>query len=168
MEKCCLQNKALQRLIYCFTHASREFGLDNLNKTNITGQDVNSAPTMSISDHTGELEIVLQCVVHNSQLIFRFCSCPKYCHTHSTGSVTLEHVFVQAKYNYITITLCNHNRNVQLQHFTSLFMQSQLRYNKIKRCKQIYKTLLHLENNAPLTRQDDLNSNKLPTDNCVK
>jgi len=49
--------EALQRLINCFAHACREFGLTiSLKKTNILGQDVSSTPSITIGDYT--LEVV--------------------------------------------------------------------------------------------------------------
>lgn len=49
--------ESLQRLISCFAHACREFGLTiSLKKTNVMGQDVSSAPNISIGDYT--LEVV--------------------------------------------------------------------------------------------------------------
>ena len=48
---------ALQELINCFAHACTEFGLMiSIKKTNILGQDVSSAPSISIGDNT--LEVV--------------------------------------------------------------------------------------------------------------
>lgn len=48
--------KASQRLINCFTHVCSEFELAiNLLKTNIMGQDINSAPSISIGDLTIEV-----------------------------------------------------------------------------------------------------------------
>ncbi|XP_037803948.1 uncharacterized protein LOC119598373 [Penaeus monodon] len=48
---------ALQRLINCFAHACREFGLTiSLKKTNILGQDVSSNPSITIGDYI--LEVV--------------------------------------------------------------------------------------------------------------
>ncbi|XP_029938455.1 NLR family CARD domain-containing protein 3-like [Salarias fasciatus] len=49
--------EALQRLINCFADACSEFGLTiSLKKTKVMGQDVSSAPSINIGDHT--LEVV--------------------------------------------------------------------------------------------------------------
>ena len=49
--------EGLQRLVNCLAHACREFGLIiSLKKTNVMGQDVSEAPSISIGDFT--LEVV--------------------------------------------------------------------------------------------------------------
>ena len=49
--------EALQRLVSCLAHACQEFGLTiSLKKTNILGQDVSSAPSITIGSYT--LEVV--------------------------------------------------------------------------------------------------------------
>ena len=49
--------EGLQRLVNCLAHACREFGLIiSLKKTNVMGQDVSEAPSISIGDYT--LEVV--------------------------------------------------------------------------------------------------------------
>ena len=49
--------EGLQRLVNCLAHACREFGLIiSLKKTNVMGQDVGEAPSISIGDYT--LEVV--------------------------------------------------------------------------------------------------------------
>ena len=49
--------EGLQRLVNCLDHACREFGsIISLKKTNVMGQDVSEAPSISIGDYT--LEVV--------------------------------------------------------------------------------------------------------------
>ena len=49
--------EGLQKLVNCLAHACREFGLIiSLKKTNVMGQDVSEAPSISIGDYT--LEVV--------------------------------------------------------------------------------------------------------------
>ena len=58
---------ALQELINCFAHACSQFGLTiSIKKTNILGQDVSSAPSISIGDCT--LDVVEYCTYLGSNI----------------------------------------------------------------------------------------------------